>query len=127
MKATVHLDTSALIGALVAGSADDARLRRWLAEGRSLAMSAPAWAEFLCGPLPRDGVALVGRMLAEVVAFDAAEAEVAARLFDATGRRRGSLADCMVAATAIRRGATLATIDPVDFARFTDHGLRLEP
>lgn len=126
MTGSVHLDTSALIGALVAGSPGDARLRQWLTDGRPLAISAPAWADFLCGPLPRDAVAMVGRILAEVVPFDTAEAEVAARLFNATGRRCGSLADCMVAATAIRRGATLATADVADFARFTDHGLRLE-
>jgi predicted nucleic acid-binding protein len=122
---TVHLDTNALIGALVAGSADDARLRGWLLEGRSLAMSSIAWTEFLCGPALGEGGQSAARLIAEVVPFEADDADAATRLFNATGRRRGSLVDCMVAATAIRRGAPLATDDTTDFDRFADHGLRL--
>jgi predicted nucleic acid-binding protein len=47
----IHLDTSFLIRALARHSAEDRHLRRWLAEGEPLAVSAVGWAEFLCGPV----------------------------------------------------------------------------
>jgi len=63
--------------------------------------------------------------VSERVPFGEGEAALAAQLFDGSGRRRGSLADCMIAATAIRAGATLATEDARDFRRFGGAGLTL--
>jgi len=54
------------------------------------------------------------------------DGEEAARLFNLGGRRRGSHADCMIAASAIAAGAGLATRNPADFARSAPQGLRLE-
>ena len=59
------------------------------------------------------------------VTLDGPEAAQAAKLFVLGGRRRHSLADCMIAATAIEAGAGLATTNPTDFARFAENGLRL--
>jgi predicted nucleic acid-binding protein len=53
------------------------------------------------------------------------EAAEAARLFNATGRRRGSFQDCIVAATAVTSGASLATTDRADFERCVPQGLQL--
>ncbi|HYY06740.1 MAG TPA: PIN domain-containing protein, partial [Candidatus Limnocylindria bacterium] len=50
-RPVIHLDTSFLVRALARGSREDRRLRTWLRGGTSLAISAIAWAEFLCGPL----------------------------------------------------------------------------
>jgi predicted nucleic acid-binding protein len=120
----IHLDTSFLVLALARGSPADRKLRTWLRGGEEIAMSAIGWAEFLCGPITPEAAALAGRLIGEPTAFGAGDATLAAHLFNETGRRRGSLADCMIAATAIQAGASLATANPRDFARFAH--LRLE-
>jgi len=72
-----------------------------------------------------EAVELVGRIVGEPVGLGAAEAALNARLFNETGRRRGSLAGCMIAATAIEARASLATANPRDFGRFARAGLVL--
>lgn len=121
----IQLDTSFLIRALVAGSAEDRRLRSWVARATPLGMSAVAWAEFLCGPLSAEAVALAARVVGVPLAFEGDDARLAAALFNGAGRRRGSLADCMIAAVAVRHEAELATADPKGFAGFGGHGLVL--
>ncbi len=121
----IHLDTSFLIRALVRDSLQDRRLRDWLRNGERLGISSIAWAEFLCGPVAPLQMNLVARVLNEHVPFGEPESALAAALFNAAGRRRGSLSDCMIAATAIRAEAALATQNPNDFERFAGAGLRL--
>ena len=123
----IHLDTSFLIHALARETAEDRCLRRWLREGEPLAVSAVGWAEFLCGPVDAVHVELAARILEAPVPFLDADAALAARLFTLGGRRRSSVVDCMIAATALRVGATLATTNPADFRRFARAGLRLVP
>lgn len=113
----IHLDTSFLIRALVPGSPQDRRLRAWVSAGEPLGMCAVAWAEFLCGPLDPDDAALASVIVGEATPITAATATAAADLFNASGRRRGTFIDCLVAAGAIGAGATLATANPKDFAR----------
>ena len=88
-------------------------------------MSAVAWAEFLCGPVSAELTDLARTLLGDPVALDVAEAEAAASLFNKAGRRRGSLRDCLVAATALQAGAALATENARDFERFKAAGLIL--
>jgi predicted nucleic acid-binding protein len=121
----IHLDTNFLIMALVPGSPGDVRVRSWLRAGTAIGISAVSWAEFLCGPVEPAAVELASRVLSDPVALVAADAELAARLFVVGGRRRGSLADCMIAATAIRLEAELATVNVGDFRRFAAAGLKL--
>jgi predicted nucleic acid-binding protein len=121
----IVLDTSFLIRALAPGSAQDARLREWLRADEDLGMSAIAWAELLCGPIERGQADLAARVVPRRFAFGEEDAAVAARLFNDTGRRRGSLTDCMIAATALRIDAPLATENTADFRRFAAAGLRI--
>ena len=109
---------------MVAGSGEDTVLRGWLHDGELLAISTLAWAEFLCGPLEEVHVQLASSIVSRKVSFRESDAIVAARLFNQTGRRRGSLIDCMIASVAIRADATLATANPSDFRRFAGDGLR---
>ena len=123
--AAVHLDTSFLIRALVDGSNEARALRTWLRQGLTVAISTLAWGEFLCGPLSEEDAALALRIVRAHVPLGTEEATEAARLFNETGRRRGSFQDCLVAATALTAVAELATADRSDFARFEECGLKL--
>lgn len=123
--ARIHLDTSFLIRALVPGSTEGRELRRWLREGRSVAISTLAWGEFLCGPLKEGAEGLARRVARTHVPLGTEEAAVAAGLFNGTGRRRGTFQDCIVAATAMTSSAVLATCDRTDFLRFAASGLTL--
>ncbi len=121
----IHLDTSFLIRALLPGSPEDAALRTWLQRGLPVAASVIAWTELLCGPLTKNQADLALVVVGELVSFGREDAALAASLFNAAGRRRGSLVDCMVAAVAIRSRAALATANEADFTRFVPNGLRL--
>ena len=121
----IHLDTSFLIHALRAGSQQEKQLVSWLAKDLDIGVSAFAWAEFLCGPVSPAAAEQALQFLGQPVPIDRAAAERAAELFNLGGRRRGSLADCLIAAAAIESGASLATENRSDFARFAPAGLTL--
>jgi len=121
----IHLDTSFLIRALVSGSPEDRRLRDWITSDEGLGISAVAWAEFLCGPMEPHALELAAEVLDEPIPFLAEDAAGAARLYNLSGRRRGSLADCMVAAVALRLGASLATSNPADSRKLGTAGPEL--
>lgn len=121
----IHLDTSFLIRALHGSEPEEKRLAGWLRAEIAIAMSAIAWAEFLCGPVDREQLALAERVVPVRVPLGDPEARLAAELFNRSGRRRGLLIDCMIAATAIEAGASLATANVEDFRRFTPSGLVL--
>ena len=119
----IHLDTSFLIKSLVRGSPEDRSLRDWLKAGEAVVMSAVAWAELLCGPLEPSHLELISRVVSGRASFQEEDAALSARLFNDSGRRRGSLMDCMIAASALRAGASLATANARDFRRFSAAGL----
>ncbi len=121
----IHLDTSFLIRALDPGSTEDRKLRRWIGAGETLGMSTVAWAEFLCGPLARSDIELAAEIVGEHCDFKPEHAVIAARLFNESGRRRGSLIDCMIAAAALADSAPIATANAADFHRFKDSGLTM--
>ncbi len=119
----IHLDTSFLIRALNVGTLEDCKLREWICAGETLSMSTVAWAEFLCGPLDQSEIELAAQIVGQQSAFTPDHASIAARLFNESGRRRGSLLDCMIAAAALAEGAPIATMNVADFRRFEDSGL----
>jgi predicted nucleic acid-binding protein len=121
----IQLDTSFLIRALVRHSREDTLLREWLRGGEAVMVDALAWTEFLCGPVSPAAIAAARELVGEASPFGAREAERAARLFNESGRRRGTLVDCMISASAIENQASLATSNPADFRRFVPFGLRL--
>jgi predicted nucleic acid-binding protein len=121
----IHFDTNFLIQATVAGSAAHSRFRSWSASREAFGVCTVAWAEYLCGPLDPTAESLARRIFPNPEAFLPADAALASALFNRTGRRSRSLADCMIAAVAIRCGAKLATINTQDFSPFQPHGLML--
>ena len=100
-------------------------LRDWLRRGEPLGMSAIAWAELLCGPLEPEHLELVANIVPERIPFAEEDALLCAQLFNESGRRRGSLIDCMIAASAQRAEAPLATANVSDFRRLASRGLTL--
>jgi predicted nucleic acid-binding protein len=121
----IHLDTNFLIQGLVPNSAAEAQLRTWRRDGEALGISSISWSEFLCGPLTLAEEALAHVLFPAPEPFLASDAYKAAELFNATGRRSRSLADCQIAAVALRCEARVATGDISDFTLFQSHGLIL--
>ncbi len=121
----IHLDTNFLIQALVPGSTAEAKLQAWLVAGEDLGLSTIAWSEFLCGPLTSQDESLAQLLLAAPEPFLVVDARKAAELFNFTGRRSRSLADCQIAAVATRCAARVATGNAADFLPFQTHGLTL--
>ena len=121
----IHFDTNFLIQTTVAGSPAHVQFAAWVSTQEAFNVSSIAWAEFLCGPVDATAEALARQIFPNPESFLPADAVLAARLFNQTGRRSRSLADCMIAAVAIGCGATLATINTGDFRPLTQHGLTL--
>ena len=123
----IHLDTNFLVDLVTVGSPGGDRILAWLRAGKSVATSAVAWSEFCNGPLSsaqKDAAyAVLDR---NVLDFTCRQAEEASRIFNLSGRRRGSHADCMIAAAAMTAGCALATLNWTDFERLIPFGLKLE-
>jgi predicted nucleic acid-binding protein len=87
-------------------------------------ISTISWAEFLCGPLPEHLAELAAAVTERLPVLEE-DAALASKLFNASGRRPRSLADCLIAAAALRYAAPLATTNLSVFRRFEKMGLRL--
>ncbi len=119
----IHFDTNFLIQITVAGSSAHRQFQAWMAARENFNVSSIAWSEFLCGPLDATGESLARQIFPAPEPFLPDDAALAAKLFNQTGRRSRSLADCMIAAVAIRCSAKLATINTADFQPFVQQGV----
>jgi predicted nucleic acid-binding protein len=105
---------------------ESAELIEWYQSGEVLLSAAPAWYEFLCGPVTEPQINAIRAFLSGgISAFEEVQATEAAGLFNATGRIRRLRVDAMIAATAIVASARLATSNAKDFKNFVPHGLKL--
>lgn len=121
----IQLDTNVLIG-LLTGHAVRDQVQQIQLEGGGFACSAVVWTEFLNGPADAPSVRLVESFLeGRILPFEREDAALAARLFNVTGRKRGLRFDCMVAASALRQGHPLLTLNHEDFEPFAKLGLNL--
>jgi predicted nucleic acid-binding protein len=125
IRAMIHFDTNFLIQATIADSPAHEQFRNWSAAGENFSVSSIAWSEYLCGPLDATARTLALQIFPNPEPFLSADGALAADLFNQTGRRSRSLADCMIAAVTVRCGAKLATVNLDDFQPLVAHGLIL--
>ena len=122
---TVHLDTSALVGALTDPHDSVDRLYALIEEGHRLRLSSIVLYEWLRGPRTvgelRRQEALFPRE--QAIPFDTEAAARAAALYERLPRPRGRDLDLAIAACALVDDATLWTLNPKDFSDVP--GLRL--
>lgn len=122
----ICLDANYLIGGVIEARPESRHLLAWAAAGETFCTAAPAWYEFLCGPVtPAQIETMLAFLKGGIIPFATPQAQVAAQLFNAAERPRRLRVDAMIAATAISQQAALATINSADFKLFTSHGLVL--
>ncbi|MES2682440.1 MAG: PIN domain-containing protein [Pseudomonadota bacterium] len=123
----IHLDTNVLAQLPLLLKTRHPVIAR-VSAGDAAATGAMAWYEFMNGPVQPEDVQLALRFVEQrVLPIDRAQAELAAELFNQTGRRRALRFDIMVAAAAISNGAELFTFNVADFKPFVPMGLKLLP
>jgi predicted nucleic acid-binding protein len=122
---TIHLDTSALVSAIVESGDAARRVRRWILDGERVTLSALVLYEWLRGPRRDEELQQQSELFAvqPVVAFGPEEAATAALLYRRLQRPRSREIDLGIAACALVHDAALWTLNPRDFADIP--GLRL--
>jgi predicted nucleic acid-binding protein len=122
----IHLDTNILIDLVTCRSAQVEMVHGWLKNKIPLAASVITWSEFCNGPHSKEQKDAVHAILrGGIQPFTEVQAEFASRLFHLTGRKRGSHADCMIAAAAFCNRQPVATRNVSDFERFVPYGVKV--
>jgi predicted nucleic acid-binding protein len=113
----VHLDTSVLVSSFTGPRALLPAVKDAIRGGHRLVTSAPVLYEWLRGPRLDDDLELQRELCPPdaLVAFNTAEATLAANLYRAVNRARGREMDVAIAACALEHGAALWTVNPRDF------------
>lgn len=119
---TIHLDTSALVGALTGPRDAFDRLRGLVAEGHRLRLSTIVLHEWLRGPRTVIELRVQEDLFPrrQAAPFDAEAAARAAALYVRLPRPRGRDLDLAIAACALADDAALWTLDPDDFRDVPD-------
>lgn len=115
---TVHLDTSALVGALTDPHDSVDRLYALIEEGHRLRLSSIVLYEWLRGPRTVGELRLQEELFPreQAIPFDPEAAAQAAALYERLPRPRGRDLDLAIAACALVDDATLWTLNPKDFS-----------
>ncbi len=115
---TIHLDTSALIGALREPRDAADRLYAFIEEGHRLRLSAVVLYEWLRGPRTVSELRVQEELFPreQAVPFDAEAAARAAALYARLPRPRGRDLDLEIAACALVDDAALWTLNAKDFS-----------
>lgn len=128
MGHVIQLDTNILIDIVTSYSEQLVLVRSWLRDKITLSVSAVTWSEFCNGPHSKEQKDAVHAILrGGIKPFTEEQAEFASKLFHKTGRKRGSHADCMIAASAFCNREAIATRNLSDFERFVPYGVRVIP
>lgn len=123
----IHFDTNALIALPVWARQGHLVIAR-VEQGEPAAVCSLVWYEFVSGRVSEQEILLARAVLQNRInAVSEAVAELGARLFNLSGRRRSLKTDALIAACAINAGAEFLTLNQVDFEPFCAHGLRLMP
>jgi predicted nucleic acid-binding protein len=118
----IHLDTSVLVDALCGPRRLLPTLIQLTDRGERPVVSTIVLYEWLRGPRARGEIALQEELFPrdQAVAFGAAEAAAAARIYTSMKRARGREADIAIAACALVHGGALWTLNPGDFQDIPD-------
>ena len=115
---TIHLDTSALVGALAGPREASDRLHEFIVERHRVQLSAIVLYEWLRGPRTVNELRVQEELFpgAQAVPFGTEAAAQAAALYAQLPRARGRDLDIAIAACALVHDAALWTLNPRDFS-----------
>lgn len=121
----IQFDTNALIALPVWVREGHPAIKR-IQQGQQAAACALVWYEFVCGPVSDEHKLLARAVLAgRIEPVTEAAADLAGRMYNATGRIRRTRTDALIAACAISVDAEFVTLNRADFVPFVEFGLAL--